>query len=80
VTSPGDILDALGITETANNPQSRSDLSPEELRVVELVASPLSRDELIRALKLPTFEANVLLSTMELKGVIVEELGTIRVR
>ncbi|HUO50163.1 MAG TPA: DNA-processing protein DprA [Candidatus Paceibacterota bacterium] len=80
VTSPRDILDALGITETANNPQSRSDLSPEELRVVELVASPLSRDELIRALKLPTFEANVLLSTMELKGVIVEELGTIRVR
>ncbi len=80
VTSPQDILQALGITENAASAADRADLSPEELRVVELVASPLSRDELIRTLEMNASDANILLSTMEIKGVIVEELGVIRVR
>lgn len=78
-TSSEDILQALGITVEAKSAALRDDLSDDERRVVELVASPLSRDELIRALKLGTSEANTLLSTMELKGVIVEELGVVRV-
>lgn len=80
VTSPADILQALGITAEASNALSRNDLSQGEMRVVELIASPLSRDELIRKLGMPASDANVLLSMMELKGVIVEELGVIRVR
>jgi DNA processing protein len=80
VTTPQDILQALGIAPETANATLRNDLSEEELRVVELIASPLSRDELIRTLKLPTSEANILLSTMEIKGVIVEELGVVRVR
>jgi DNA processing protein len=80
VTTPEDILQALGIAREAASAASRVDLSPEEIRIVELVASPLSRDELIRTLEMPTSQANILLSTMELKGVIVEELGLIRVR
>ena len=80
VTSPQDILQALGITPAAKDAASRDDLSAHELRVVELVASPISRDELIRSLDMPTPEANILLSTMELKGVIVEELGVVRVK
>jgi DNA processing protein len=80
VTSAQDILQALGITPATKNATSRNDLSESELRVVEIIASPISRDELIRTLQLPTTEANVLLSTMELKGVIVEELGVVRVR
>lgn len=80
VTSPQDILQALGIVEEAKSAALRNDLSREELRVVEIAASPLSRDELIRTLKMPASDANILLSTMELKGVIVEELGVVRVR
>jgi DNA processing protein len=80
VTSPADILQALGITHETKSAASRNDLSADEMRVVELVASPLSRDELIRVLGMPTSEANILLSTMEIKGVIVEELGVVRVR
>lgn len=80
VTSPQDILQALGIVPSAKDAASREDLSADELRVVELVASPIPRDELIRSLELPTSEANILLSTMELKGIIVEELGVVRVR
>ncbi len=80
-TSPEDILIALGIAKR-EGPISlsdlRDDLSPEELRVFEIIRSPLSRDELIGALALPITEANVLLSTMEIKGLIVEELGLVR--
>lgn len=83
VTSPEDILVALGIEKRASASsfaQLREDLSPEELRVFEIIASPLSRDELLATLDLPITEANVLLSTMELKGLIVEELGVVRIR
>lgn len=80
VTSPQDILQALGITPESSNALSRTDLNEDEIHVIELIASPLSRDELIRELEMPASEANVLLSMMELKGVIVEELGVIRVR
>ncbi|MDB5238160.1 MAG: protecting protein DprA [Candidatus Kaiserbacteria bacterium] len=81
VTSPEDLLMALGIVkrEGATSLSSlRSDLSPEERRVFDIIASPLSRDQLIDALELPISDANVLLSMMEIKGLIVEELGVVR--
>jgi DNA processing protein len=83
VTCPEDILLALGITPregAASLHELREHLSDDERRVVDIIRSPLSRDELIEALALPITEANVLLSTMEIKGMIVEELGVIRVR
>jgi len=83
ITSPEDILVALGVAkrEDAETLASlRADLSPEELRVIEVLNAPLSRDELIQALELPITDANVLLSTMEIKGLLVEELGVVRVR
>jgi DNA processing protein len=83
VTSPEDILVALGIAKR-EGPLSlnelRDDLSEDEVRVFEILHSPVSRDELIGELKLPVTEANVLLSTMEIKGLIVEELGVVRIR
>lgn len=82
-TSPEDILIALGITKR-EGPLSlnelREDLSPDELSVFEITHSPVSRDELIETLGLPVTEANVLLSTMEIKGLIVEELGVVRIK
>ncbi|HVU75540.1 MAG TPA: DNA-processing protein DprA [Candidatus Paceibacterota bacterium] len=83
ITSPEDILIALGIEKregASSFSEMREDLSPEEIRVFEIVASPLSRDLLLEALEMPITEANVLLSTMELKGLIVEELGVVRIR
>ncbi len=83
ITSPEDILVALGIAKR-EGPLSlsdlREDLSEDEQRVFEIIHSPVSRDELIGALELPITEANVLLSTMEIKGLIVEELGVVRIR
>ena len=82
-TSPEDILVALGIAKRegpASWAELRDDLSPDELRVFEIIHSPVSRDELIAELELPITEANVLLSTMEIKGLIIEELGVVRIR
>ena len=83
ITSPEDILVALGIAKregALSLNELRDDLSPDELRVFEIIHSPLSRDELIAELELPITDANVLLSTMEIKGLIVEELGVVRIR
>ena len=82
MTSPDDILVALGLEKRSseNLTSLREDLSEEERRVIELIHAPCSRDELIEALELPITEANVLLSAMEIKGLIVEELGVVRIR
>jgi DNA processing protein len=78
-TSPTDILQTLGLSEAKPAAlELRTDLSENEIRVLQLIASPLSRDELIRALEISTTEANVLLSAMEIKGLIVESLGVVR--
>ncbi len=78
-TSPHDILQTLGLSEVMPAALAlRTDLSEKEIKVLEIIASPLPRDELVRALALPITEANVLLSTMEIKGLIVESLGVVR--
>jgi len=78
VTSPEDILRALGMETTAKMKTERGDVSDAEKRVLEIIVESFSRDQLIVALNLPISEANVLLSTMEIKGLIVEELGIVR--
>lgn len=82
VGSPEELLQALGIT-TQTGPKSlaelRTDLSQEEMRVIEIIATPCSRENLLNELSMPITEANILLSTMEIKGLIVEELGVVRI-
>ena len=80
VTGPEDILVALGISVKEKGKVRQKDLSPSELRVLEIVADPLPRDLLIETLKMPISDANILLTTMEIKGLILEELGVVRVR
>src|SRR3989338_6463165 len=78
-TEPADILKALGLADARRvNLEERTDLSGNEIKVLKLIASPISRDELIRNLDMPTTEVNVLLSAMEIKGLIVESLGVVR--
>ena len=81
ITSSDDVLEALGF-EIKNDVEKQAslfaDLTPEEKKVVELVREPMPRDDLIRALGLPIAEANAILSIMEIKEIIKEELGEIR--
>jgi DNA processing protein len=83
VGTPEELLQSLGITET-NDPKThaelRSDLSEEEIRVVQILATPRSREDLLAELAMPITEANILLSTMEIKGLLLEELGVVRIQ
>lgn len=78
-TEPSDILKALGLEYLApKSPAERRDLNADERRVLEIISSPCSRDILLESLALPASDANVLLSMMEIKGLIKEELGVVR--
>jgi DNA processing protein len=81
VTSSEDVLEALGFELPKDEERQAKlflDLSPEEKKVVEILREPSARDDLIRAMKMPTPSANAILSVMEIKGLIKEETGEIR--
>ncbi|TAL49489.1 DNA-protecting protein DprA [Patescibacteria group bacterium] len=80
VTSPEDILKTLGfeVVERRKLYDSYENLSPEEKKIVGLLTNPMSRDELIRALNVPASQVNMILSAMEIKGLIAESMGEIR--
>jgi DNA processing protein len=80
ITRAEDILESLGIAAEERASLARTDVSDDEARVLEALASPVSREELIEALDMPISKANILLSTMEIKGLIIEELGVLRAR
>lgn len=81
VTSSEDVLEALGFELPKDEEKQAKlflDLSPEEKKIVEILREPISRDDLIRTLKMPTPTVGALLTVMEIKGLIKEELGEIR--
>mgnify|MGYP002725449793 CR=1 FL=1 len=84
VTESNDILKALGlyVEEEKSDKQQQKlqlDLSDNEKKVIDILSrDKLSRDELIEKLDQPVTETNILLSAMEIKGLIKEELGTLR--
>ena len=81
ITSSIDVLEALGFEIPKDEEKQAKlflDLSPEEKIIVNLLREPIPRDDLIRATKMPTPKANALISIMEIKGVIKEEVGEIR--
>jgi DNA processing protein len=81
ITCAEDVLEALGFELSKNKEKQVKlflDLLPEEKRVIDLLREPSPRDDLIRALKMPIPAGNALLSVMEIKGLIKEEIGEIR--
>jgi DNA processing protein len=79
ITSPQELLEALGFQVTEQTPMDLfSQCTPDEESLLKLLAAPLLRGELIRKLEIPTFKANILISQMELKGLIKESGGEIR--
>ncbi len=81
ITSVEDVLEALGFELEKDKEKQKKlfvDLLPEEKIVVDLLREAISRDQLIRAMKMSTPKANTILSIMEIKGLIKEEIGEIR--
>jgi DNA processing protein len=76
VRSADDILESLGI-EKAQTEKTVA-LNDEERKVINMLSEPIARDELIRALSMPIGSVNVLLASMELRGIIAESGGEIR--
>lgn len=69
-------LKSLDEDETLFNTE---DLGPEEKAMISLlIKEALTRDELIRKSKLDTGKASATLSLLEIKGLIVEEMGEVR--
>lgn len=81
ITSKEDLLEALGF-EVEKSKENKSDKYKEcgkdELKIISLLKEPIERDELIRASGMETSRASALLSIMEIKELIREELGEIR--
>jgi len=81
VTCAEDVLEALGFElkkDESRQAKLFEDLSREEKMIIDLLREPIPRDDLIREMRMPVTVANSLLSVMEIKGLIKEELGQIR--
>ena len=80
ITDAVDILELLGLKKDDESFQERLpfDLSPEEQKIFDLLAEPMSRDELLRASEIGASDGNTLLSVMEIKGLIIEKGGDFR--
>ncbi len=79
VTSGDDILEALGLKKEEKPSRiNYEELSQEEREIVALLKTPIEKDELIRRAGIPTFQINAILTAMEIKGIIAESMGEIR--
>lgn len=79
VRTADDILQALGIKplDTPGQSPLPTDLSEPEMKILHALTEPLVRDELIDSTKLSAQEANIGLSSLLIRGLIVERLGKI---
>ncbi len=79
VRSSGDILEALGLRPIENPTQATfpTDLTPAEVKILTALTQPMVRDELIEQTDLSAQEANIALSSLLIRGLIVERLGKI---
>ena len=75
VTTPDDILEVLHIEKGATVTKAPTTASSKEEAVVGALKEPCDRDTLIRVLNIPAHEANSLLMSMELRGLIRESNG-----
>ncbi len=81
ITKSEDILEALGFSidkPKQTDEEKYADCSKEEMKIINLLREGMERDELIRNSKMDIAKANALLSIMEIKDLIKEELGEIR--
>jgi len=77
VTCGQDILDFFGFSQSKNTQQKLVALSSEEKQIIDMLHEPLSRNVLAQKLNIGIIKLNILLSSMEIKGLIKEELGKI---
>ncbi len=78
VTNSQDIIEALGLTWKEKRDEQLSLYENSTIEEKEILALlPSSRDDLIRTLSKPTHEVQILISRLEIKGMIKESAGKI---
>ena len=75
-----DVLKALRLEARPSPAAERLALTDAERRVLAALCEPKTADDLAEELALPARDANILLSALELKGLIIGEFGKIRAR
>jgi len=81
IRSSKDILEMLGFNideEPQNLELKYSDCSPEELFIIEILKTPMSKDDLIRKAKMPISKISAIISILEIKGLVKESMGEMR--
>jgi DNA processing protein len=79
IRDSGDILELLGLPRPNEQISiDMEDLNDDEKVFITILNDPCERDELIRKSKFDTSRANAVLSLLEIKGLISEELGLVR--
>jgi DNA processing protein len=81
ITNSAELLEALGFEvekEEQTEEEKYKDCGKDEMKIIEMLRDPMERDELIRSSGMEVAKANALLSIMEIKELIKEELGEIR--
>ncbi|MFA7216731.1 MAG: DNA-processing protein DprA [Candidatus Paceibacterota bacterium] len=80
ITRSSDIITALGLRELEKiySEKDYSKCSTDEKELIDVIREPMTRDEIIRALGKPVYITQTILATMEIKGLIKEEMGQIR--
>jgi len=77
ITCPEDILTELQFTllDSASSSDKYYQCSPEERKILDLINQPIQKSELIRAMQMLAPIASAILTSMELKGLIIEKIG-----
>ncbi|MGB8815727.1 MAG: DNA-processing protein DprA [Minisyncoccia bacterium] len=81
IRSSKDILEALGFNideEPQNLELKYSDCSPDEILIIEILKTPMTKDELIRKAKMPISKVGAIISILEIKGLVKESMGEMR--
>ena len=81
VCSAAALREALGFQETANRQLTTDNLtncSPEEIKILKILSTPMSREELIDSSDMPLTKLNTIISVLEIKKLIREEMGEIQ--
>ncbi|PIR24069.1 DNA-protecting protein DprA [Candidatus Campbellbacteria bacterium CG11_big_fil_rev_8_21_14_0_20_44_21] len=77
VFSSEDILEALGLEKKEKEEKDYKNMGPEEKIIMERLRQPMAKEELIALLDMPVTKINILLSSLEIKGIIKESYGKI---
>lgn len=78
IRSSDDLLEVLGLEAAGTAAEDIANLSPEEKEIVKILENnPLGKNELVEQTGMVVQQLYTLLSMMEIKGIIKEELGKI---